>query len=183
MKKIVALILAIAVLVGGWWYASPLMALDGLRDAAEAGDTAELEERVDFPRLRQSFKEQLSTALADAAGGDDADPLVSAGASLGMMVIDPIVDGLVTPDTVAKAVTEGRVVGDRARAARDALPSPETAAPEAEMSYDIERNGLSTFRVTTTNARGAAGPILLFERDGLGWDLVGIEMSPSELIP
>ena len=59
MKKLVALVIALAVLVGGWWYASPLMALDGLRDAAQSGDQTDLEQRVDFPALRSSVKEQL----------------------------------------------------------------------------------------------------------------------------
>ena len=47
----------------------------------------------------------------------------------------------------------------------------------------IEREGLHSFRVTTQNAVGDTGPTLLFARDGLGWDLVGIEMPAAELIP
>ena len=190
MKKIVALILALAVLVGGWWYASPLMALDGLRDAAQTGNAAELEERVDFPRLRESIKGQLRTALAEATSSEDGALGAVAGAALGLGVGDRIVDGMVTPEWVADAVSKGTKAreaiepapGSEADQQSDNVVSRSAGASDA-MSYDIRRTGFSNFQVDTANADGVAGPTLLFERDGLGWDLVGIEMKPSELIP
>lgn len=202
MKKIVALLLVLALLVGGWWYASPLMALDGLRDAAEAGDEAELEARVDFPALRSSLKEQLRDVLTDAArdpGGDN--PLGAAGAALGLGFVDPIIDNTVTPEWVARTVTEGQRRQEQVGAVREALPVREPAGPDTpgtpgpydpdalppaaqgEIEWEIEREGLNSFRVTTQSLAGETGPTLLFARDGLGWDLVGIEMSAAELLP
>lgn len=200
MKKLVALILALAVLVGGWWYVSPLMALDGLRDAAQTGDDAELEERVDFPALRRSVKEQLRTALTDAMESEGSgNPLGAAGAALGLGLVDGIVETLVTPEWLATTITEGQRRQAQAEAVREALPGQETMGPDGavqprkakepapdprrEIEWDIEREGLNGFRVTTRSAAGEAGPTLLFARDGLGWDLVGIEMSAAELIP
>lgn len=205
MKKILALLLALAVLIGGWWYASPLMALDGLREAAEAGNEAELEERVDFPALRSSLKDQLRTALTEVMrneGGDN--PLGAAGAALGLGLVDGIVDGLVTPEWVARAVAEGQKRQGQVAAARETLPVREPAGPDtpgtpepraiepkgepdrmsqSEPRYEIEREGLSSFRVRIESPAGEAGTTLLFARDGLGWDLVGIEMPASALIP
>lgn len=196
MKKLVALVIALAVLVGGWWYASPLMALDGLRDAAQSGDQAELEQRVDFPALRSSVKEQLRGALTAAmeSEGDD-NPLGAAGAALGLGLVDGIVDTLVTPEWVATTVTEGQRRQAQAEAVQERLPAQETGtapprkaedppqATQREIEWEIEREGLNSFRVTTQNAVGDTGPTLLFARDGLGWDLVGIEMPAAELIP
>lgn len=195
MKKLVALVIALAVLVGGWWYASPLMALDGLRDAAEAGNKAELEQRVDFPALRSSVKEQLRgalTAAMESEGGDN--PLGAAGAALGLGLVDGIVDTLVTPEWVATTVTEGQRRQAQAEAVEERLPAQDGTAPprkaeepapatQREIEWEIEREGLNSFRVTTQNAAGDTGPTLLFARDGLGWDLVGIEMPAAELIP
>lgn len=202
MRKILALVLALALLVGGWWYASPLLALDGLRDAAQAGDEAELEERVDFPALRESLKEQLRTALSEAARDPSGNnPLGAAGAALGLGFVDPIIDNTVTSEWVAKAVTEGQRREAEIAAAREALPERErsavapqegaqqtgekepTAAPQGEPQYDIVREGLNSFRVRTRSAAGEPGPTLLFARDGLSWDLVGIEMPAAELLP
>lgn len=202
MKKILALILAAAVVIGGWWYASPLLALDGLRDAAVAGDEAELEERVDFPALRGSVKDQLRTALTDAVDSEGSDnPLGAAGAALGLGLVDGIVDTLVTPEWVATTVTEGRMRQAQAETARKALPvrepagsdtpgtpgpyDPDAAPPatQGEIEWEIEREGLNSFRVTTQSAAGEPGPTLQFARDGLGWDLVGIAMPAAELIP
>lgn len=202
MKKILALILALALLVGGWWYASPLMALDGLRDAAEAGNEAELEERVDFPAVRSSLKEQLRTALTEAAQDQSgSNPLGAAGAALGLGFVDPIVDNTVTPEWVAKTLVEGQKRQAQIDAAREALPIREPAAPDTpgtpgprsaeepdtapqgEPEFAIERQGFNNFRVTIESPAGGSDIILLFARDGLGWDLVGVEMPASDLIP
>ncbi len=135
----------------------------------------------------------------ETQGSDN--PLGAAGAALGLGFVDPIIDNTVTPEWVARAVTEGQRRQAEAEAARAALPAREgeasaardpapdqnpqepAAAQQGEPQYEIEREGLNSFRVTTQSPAGDAGPTLLFAREGLGWDLVGIEMSAGELLP
>ena len=68
MKRFFALIVLILAAVGGWYFASPWLAMKGLSDAAQAGDTAELEQRVDFPALRASVSDQISEATRRRQG-------------------------------------------------------------------------------------------------------------------
>lgn len=161
---LIGLALAAAALFAGWYYASPLYAMNGLRDAAGSGDEGALEDSVDFPVLRENLKSELRARVAgevgDIAGGD----LGNLGSSIGMAVLDPMIDGLVTPEAIATVVRQGNVLPQDGPEAAPAL------SQEAE--WTVEREGLSRF--TARPAEGDAA--LVFERRGLGWKLVGIDL-------
>jgi hypothetical protein len=64
MRKIVLISGAAVVVVLGLVYAvSPLFFVQSLRTAFLSGDTASLERLVDFPSVRQSFKDQFAAIL------------------------------------------------------------------------------------------------------------------------
>ncbi|RPF71967.1 DUF2939 domain-containing protein [Aurantiacibacter spongiae] len=168
-KRIVLAVIAVSLaLVAGWYWASPYFALRDLRDAARSGDVAALEERVDFPALRENFKRDLRARMAsEMAAPEDGEGLGVFGAALGMAMIDPMIDGFLTSEFIGRAIRRGKVerTGDAER--RDDAP---------DLDWDIARSGLDTFSATPDDEGLGNPPSLVFARDGLGWRLVAIHI-------
>lgn len=106
----------VAVVIAGaaYWYWSPLLAMRELQAAARDGDADSFNDRVDYPRLRESFKGQLSALMAERVGSADPGGSNAAragaelGAALGMILVDRMVDAMVRPEFVMKGMQEGR---------------------------------------------------------------------------
>ena len=165
----------ILLLIGLYVFAvSPALAVRGLIQAAEDGDIAALERRVDFPALRDSFKAELDgrmrAEMREELRGEDAG-LAALGMMLAPTLMDSAVDTLVTPEAVAFMVESGDAPGDEARA----------ASPEASDGGDIQRSygyrDLNTFVITLIDPDRPDQPLdLLMRRHGLGWRLSGIDL-------
>jgi len=83
-------------------YASPYIALERLKRAADARDAQTVNQYVDFPALRDSLKQQLVGLLERRLeGSGHGNPLAAIGAMIGVAVIGPLVDAYATPDGVA----------------------------------------------------------------------------------
>ncbi len=164
MKKLLSLLLILALIVGGWYFASPWLAMKGLADAAQAGDVAELERRVDFPALRASASDQISEATQRRRGQGGF--LGEVSGAVAERVGREVANRALTPEAVgAMVATGGFAVG----------LLPERLRGQ-EISWDVEREGFDNFRAAGTFEDGTAGPILIFARDGLGWKLTGFEI-------
>ncbi len=161
MKKLLTLILLVALVFGGWYVASPWWAMKSLSDAAQARDYAALEEKVDFPALRASASDQLTEAARGQGG-----VLGDVGGALAERFGGGVVNTMVTPENVGGLVASGALVAGLL---------PERLRGQ-EIEWDVAREGLDTFRAIGTFEDGTAGPILLFQRDGLGWKLTGFEI-------
>jgi hypothetical protein len=93
-------IVVVAALIYG--YASPYIALDRLKRAADARDAETVNEYVDFPALRDSLKQQVTGLLVRRLDGQHTgNPLAAIGAMIGVALIGPLVDAYATPDGVA----------------------------------------------------------------------------------
>jgi hypothetical protein len=172
MKKLVFGALALfVIIVGGWYWASPLVALDGLRSAARDGDTGELADRVDFTELRTSFREELRQSVRDEIAGrrgDGGDPLARFGETLAMATVDPVIDAAVTPEGIATLVRRGHI-------ALNLRGRDNRGLEDESVEWSVERHGLDRFSAHLSgDAFGA--PTLEFRRVGLGWKLVGIDI-------
>jgi hypothetical protein len=166
MRKFLALTFLAAMAVGGWYFASPWLAMKGLANAAQAGDVAELEQRVDFPALRASASDQLSEATRRRVGQGQGGLLDSLSGAVAAEVGRVALERTLTPEAVGTLVTSGTF-------AAGLLPE---RLRGQDISWDVEREGLSHFRAIGTFEDGTSGPILLFARDGLGWQLVGLQV-------
>jgi len=148
------LVLLSALMIGAWYFASPWYTMWRIVDAAEAGDSAALEERIDFERLRQGMREDLVTSRDDG----DSD------------FLDRIGDGVVR--TVGAAAINTIVTPRGLAVMLDASP----AMPGQDLSWDVERTGFSTFEGVSTYEDGTPGPVMMFERSGLAWQLVAVRL-------
>jgi hypothetical protein len=178
-KWIVGGVVALLLAFGVWYFASPALALNGLKQAARDGDAAELRERVDFPALRDSLKTQLRARMAaEVARSDDSNPFGKLGAMIAMGMVDSAVEGFVTPESISAMVLQQKRDAATKRTPVPAQPKRQDKDPD----WTVRREGLSTFRLVAKN-QGKDAPELLFERDGLGWKLVAVDMKAQSLGP
>ncbi|WP_260483687.1 DUF2939 domain-containing protein [Sphingomicrobium flavum] len=156
MKKIVAVISLLLVLVGAWWFASPWWSLKGMKEAGDARDAAAFSEHIDFPALRADVKAETLAELKRQYGGDGQIEMAAAEAMIG-----PAIDAALSEDGVKRMF-------DMAATA-DNMPFPTFQGDELP---EIERRGFGEFVVNQENGE----PGLVFHRVGLGWKLAGIEV-------
>ncbi|MCL9998145.1 MAG: DUF2939 domain-containing protein [Erythrobacter sp.] len=165
--SLIALLIAGA---GGWYFFSPGYAMTQLADAAREGDEGQLRQRVDFPRVREALKADLRAKLASTFASEETEGFGKLGAALGMAMIDPMVEGFVTPESIGSMVRNGKLTRPGEKPDAQAKASPE------EADWAIEREGISRFKAMPVAKNVENPPALVFERDGIGWRLVEIDL-------
>jgi hypothetical protein len=173
------------------YFASPILALKGLTDAAKAGNRDELAQRVDFPAVRESLKIQLKAVMTRSFAQDPAlrdNPFAALGQMLMVGVVDKAVDAYATPDAIAAMVAESRPPKEISTTAPPPAPQtagPETAAPaqpapdKTKMETRYAYQGLNHFRVSYHEPGKPEDSDfrLILERQGFfKWKLVRIEL-------
>jgi len=154
MRVPVKLLLVAALTVGGWAFASPWYAMWRVVEAADAGDSDVLRERVDFDRVRAGIHADLDASRDDG----DSDLLDRIGDGIVQAVAGAAIDTAVTPQGLA------------------VLLDASTVMPGEDWSWDVERTGLGSFTAEASLPDGRPGPRLHFERAGLGWTMVGVSL-------
>lgn len=168
-NKLIAIVAVILAAGLGWYLASPSLAMSGLKEAALSGSKEELEEKIDFPSVRESLKSQMRARLATELAKEDENPFAALGSMLAMGLVDGMVDGLVTPEAMAALIKAGKLKRGET----------EQVSPESDgADWKIERNGIDEF-VASPDGIEEPGPSLVFERDGLSRKLVEIRI-PDE---
>jgi len=186
-----ALVMLLLLAGAGYWYLSPFLAVRQLQAAAQRGDAEALNAHIDYPRLRESLKAQLTALLAQKLGApkDGGNPLSALGNVIGASLVNPLVDTLVRPETVMAAMQNGRL----GRSASEPAPLPpgsapaDTAAPEPKKArWIIERQGASRVTAYAVDpARPDDEPNserlgLVLERSGFAdWKLTDLRLPAS----
>jgi hypothetical protein len=131
---LIALVVLCAAAAVAYYFASPLLALDGLRSAAKSGDRDRLAQLVDFPVLRENLKSELSAKMLKVVR-DDPDmrdnPYAGLGAVFAPIVVDKLVDAYVTPDTISAMVESGKAPAPSSAGGAPAAPSAAQPAPRS----------------------------------------------------
>jgi hypothetical protein len=197
---IVTLIVIVVIAALGFFYASPYMALNTLKRAADARDVQTVNEYVDFPALRESLKQQVTGLLTrrlDVQG--NGNPFAAIGAMIGVALIGPLVDAYATPDGVA-ALLNGMPPrgnpGERPPVPAGANNPPAATAPAPEPAHPAAGNngnsatppqppqttagyhGLNEFVVSYQHGVGDARYSAILRREGLfTWKLAAVNLN------
>ena len=169
MKKyIIGVIAAAAIAFGVWYFVSPGYALSNMRDAAVEGDADKLEQYIDFASLRESMKAQLKAKMMVEMAKDD-NPLGGLGMAIGMGMIDPMIDGMMTPEGMRAMMLQKSA---------DQLASGEAIDEVEAPEWNIERVSFSEIRAyPKTENPDEEKAAMIFKRDGLSWRLSEIDLS------
>jgi hypothetical protein len=199
IKPVVVAIVALAIVAAlGYGYASPYVALDRLKAAADARDAATLNEYVDYPALRASLKQQVGELLQRRiAAQHSSNPLLLFGAVIGAALIGPLVDAYATPDGVA-ALLNGMPPtgkpGEQPPQAVNSAPAPapanapagpgapaasgENAEPPPRPQTTAGYRSVGEFVVTWQRSANGERYAAVLQRHGLfSWKLAAVELN------
>lgn len=162
-------LVALAAVAGGWYYASPGLTVKAMVEAAKENDEAEFSSYVNYDALRADMKSELTKRLEEEAKRDGSAE-AKLGLAMGMAMMGPIVNSMVSPSGMKTAFANLAKEQDAAKgkdggAQKGALP----ADPQ------IRRDGFNRFVVTGKDTPDSG---LVFERQGLSWKLSGIDLPP-----
>lgn len=197
---LIALIVIVVVAALGYAYASPYIALDRLKRAADSRDVETVNAYVDYPALRDSLKLQVTGLLTRRLDVQhNGNPLAAIGAMIGVALIGPLVDAYATPDGVAallNGIPPRGEPGERpppppaARADNPAPNSPQTPAPASSQANANSNTppqppqttagyrGVNEFVVSYQHGVGDTRYAAIFRRQGLfTWKLSAVDLN------
>jgi hypothetical protein len=194
---IVTVLVIVVVAVLGYGYASPYLALNRLKRAADERDAQTVSEYVDYPALRESLKDQIAGLLTrKIQARANGNPLAALGAMIGVALIGPVVDAYATPDGVAALLNGMPPRGDPTQrppvppdapanapaGSADSTPAPATAGspttppqpPQTTAAY----RGINEFVVTYQHGVGDTRYAAILRREGLfSWKLAAVDLN------
>jgi len=193
---LIASIAIVVVAALGYAYASPYIALDRLKRAADSRDVETVNAYVDYPALRDSLKLQVTGLLTRRLDVQhNGNPLAAIGAMIGVALIGPLVDAYATPDGVA-ALLNGMPPRDEPGERPPPPPAaqtdnpPQTPPPAAGQANANSKTppqppqttagyrGLNEFVVSYQHGVGDTRYAAIFRRQGLfTWKLSAVDLN------
>lgn len=172
MAIVVVMVMAF---VGGYWYYSPYLVMKSLRDAAQRKDADAFNERVDYPKVREGLKGQIAAMMAEEAASSN-DGFAAFGAMLGMFLANQMVDALVRPESVMRAMQSGEMRPDQS----SAHPDTQAASDKKPVEWTLERKTVDkvvAYRYEPGREVGKDFSVVL-ERNGFSdWKLTEIRIN------
>jgi hypothetical protein len=175
LKKLLPWLAGLLVIFAIYLYASPYIALYNIKNAAEQKDADKLSGYIDFPSVKQSLKDQVKTAMVeDIAASDEQDGFEALGTMLAAAMIDPIIDGLVTPDGVALMLQGQKLDFDLSNDTSE----NKAKAKNEDIDYKAGYLSFNRFKVQIIDADDADESLdVIMHRDGLSWKVTRISFS------
>ena len=156
-------------------YASPYLVLNNIKNAAEQGDADKLSGYIDFPSVKQSMKDQVKAVMVkELASIKEQDGFEALGTMLGAAMIDPLIDGLVTPDGVALMLQGQKLDFDL----NNDTPEDKPKAKNEDIDYKAGYLSFNRFKVQIIDANDPNESIdVIMHRDWLSWKVTRINFS------
>ena len=181
MKKLIAILVAVAVLLAALWAAGPFWAVKGIRSAIEDNDSAALSEHIDFPAIRSSLRAQADDYLARQAGEEVRESVLGAFAlSVASNISGAAIETMATPVGIG-ALLQGRSLWHRTSrdsvARNDIYKDVPARDPFEGARYRFE--SLSRFEATLVDAEGEE-IVVTMTRHGFSWKISDIDLRLGE---
>lgn len=178
-KMIAAGFAAAVVALAGFYFGSPLIAVQSLRSAALAGDADKLQRMVDFPSVRESLKGQLNALLLAEMQKDPEmanNPFAGIALAIVPGIVNQAIEGYVTADGIsammsARAPKPGKGAGHE-------VPGASGAKDDHEPVVSHGYRDLDTYVITSTDPLDAKLAFaFVLHRNGLfSWKLARIDL-------
>jgi hypothetical protein len=175
-KPLIAIVVLILL---GWYYATPYLAVNSMRAAAEKKDAAALSEYVDYPAVRENLKSTFKAKMADVVTKEaGANPFAALGMMLAGSFVDVMVDAMVSPQGIAKLMRGDKPVGPKAVESPSQSESAGQVKQERDTLVNRHYSGWNRFEIEVSqksNPEQKTKFILL--RQGIAsWKLSAIEL-------
>ena len=176
------------VILGTYYAASPWLTVNKLKQAFEKKDTRQIEKIVDFPELREDFKEVAkATVMKNAAKELEGNPFAALGMMMANALIDPLIDSVISPAGLQALLSTGEMsvqpsdVLNENNSWSSKESTTEEFKPSPDLSVKMNYTDLNEFKIKLSNKKVIAEPISLFmEREGFAdWKVTGIDIPQS----
>lgn len=163
-KKLIGALIAIVVVICGYLYATPYIALNNIKKAAQAGNSDTVSKYIDYPSVRQSFKDQMNAYMLKEMAKHDNDGFAALGTMLASTMVDKMIDGIVTPEGMTMMM-QGKNLKD---SAKDSVQQEESSIQdEHQPDYKSGYTSLNDFEILIKDQDKAKEVKVLMVRDGL----------------
>ena len=167
-KKLIGALIAIVVVICGYLYATPYLALNNIKKAAQAGDSDTVSKYIDYPSVRQSFKDQMNAVMAKELMKQDNDGFAALGAMLASTMVDKMIDGFVTPEGMT-LMLQGRDLKDVTR--NSTQQEPIDTKEEHKPDYEAGYTSFNDFDIVIYSPEKTKEVKVKMVRDGLSWKI------------
>lgn len=180
-KKLIGAIIAVViVLVGGYYYASPYLVLNSIKNAAQAGDSEKVSAYMDYPSVRQSFKDQMNAYMVKEMASKETNGWEALGTMIATTMVDKMVDAVVTPEGMT-LMLQGKDFKDSLKPYTE-QSSNQTISQE-KLDYSTRYLSMNMFEVTLKNPNNEKQLKIIMERDGLSWKVKKFVIPMDEVKP
>ena len=160
-KKIIGAIIALVVVICSYLYASPYLAINSIKSAAQEGDSETVSKYIDYPSVRQSLKDQMNAKMMKEMANQKDDGFAALGAMLASTMVDKMVDGIVTP--------EGMTMMMKGKDLKDVVQPSIESTEEGKTEYKTRYTSYSDFEVVIQDPNDSKAVTVKMVRDGLSW--------------
>ena len=168
-KKLLGALIAVVVVICGYLYASPYLALNSIKNAAQAGDSEKVSKYIDYPSVRQSFKDQMNAMMMKEMTNQKNDGFAALGAMLASTMVDKMVDAFVTPEGMT-LMLQGKNLKE---SQQSNAPTEESEAKQEKQKpeYSSGYTSINDFEVLIKDQDKAKEVKVHMVRDGLSWKI------------
>lgn len=178
-KKLIAALLTVVVVICGYFYATPYIALNSIKNAAQASDSEKVSAYIDYSSVRQSFKDQMNALMVKEMASKETDSWEALGAMMATAMIDKMVDAVVTPEGMT-LIMQGKDFQQSLTADTEVQTDVQAATP-SKLDYSTRYLTMNTFEVTLTNLDTSKHLLVIMERDGLSWKVKKLVLPIDDL--
>lgn len=176
MQRKVTYGIAITVIsvVSVWFYFTPYIAANNIKKAAEANDSATLSSYINFPSLKESLKANFNAMLAaEVVKSKEGNLFEAMGAALAAAFINPMIDALVTPESLAMMMQGRKPNLEKGESKTGKKPGGDS---DTEMTMGYE--SYDRFAVSVRKKGDTDAPVtFVFHREGiLTWKLASLRL-------
>ena len=186
---LLAAVLLLVLLLGGYFVASPWVALARFKEDARARRTEKMADYVNFPAVQASLKAQMRNKIKAEVGRQDDDFAAATqilGAAVANLVLDPVVEKVASPQGMVAIMNgENPLPGLNKLDIAVQPPAPTPPTPpqpnaslhaQARRQWRLSYTGLNQAVIRAVPAEEDA-PYLVMQRKGLfGWQVVDVQL-------
>lgn len=165
-KKMTWSIVGLLLIIFAYFYATPYLVLNKMKNAAQAGDSAKVSEYIDYPSVRQSLKDQINSHMLEELDIDEQSRLANLGQKLASTLLDNMIDHVVTPEGMTM-VLQGQGLKEiyQAKVTQETTEVKQQHKPQYKAGYTSWQN----FEVQIQAPEYSRGVKINMVRDGLSW--------------